>query len=333
MSSGLKDTLRKRLDENYTAFMESLQVKTASELIAMAPEITAAKQCHEELLDACDEDDVAFLLQFDDPLEVVRGFWESEITGYDHSGEMGHMLWEIRDRELYSKEQLAQPPKDAGEPLSPDTPGENSEKKENVFMSDRIVSQITTDDLRKMSGQEGLILQGCGSDPQEWVDGINDLLTDAGILLDGSRFENVSVFQHGEVTNLLFPFENVKLDMGKLAMWRLQTHGQFGGTWLSDYVPNRLGGFKKEQAAPQKPKMELLGRDGNIFSLMGDASQLLQRAGMAEQNKEMIERVTSCEDYDKALHIISEYVETELSPTKSEPQKSTKKKARNTHER
>ena len=200
-------------------------------------------------------------------------------------------------------------------------------------MSDRPISQITTDDLRKMSDKEGLILQGCGGDLQEWVDGINGLLTDAGILLDGSRFENVTAFQHGEVTNLLFPFEDVKLDMGKLAMWRLQTHNRFGGTWLSDYVPNRLGGFEKEQITPQKPKMELLGRDGNIFSLMGDASQLLQRAGMAEQNKEMIERVTACEDYDKALHIISEYVETELSPTKSEPQKSTKKKARNTHER
>ena len=97
MSSELKDTLRERLDENYAAFMESLQGKTASELIAMAPEITAAKQCHEELLDACDADDVAFLLQFDDPLEVVRGYWESEITGYDHSGEMGHMLWRVRE--------------------------------------------------------------------------------------------------------------------------------------------------------------------------------------------------------------------------------------------
>ena len=199
-------------------------------------------------------------------------------------------------------------------------------------MSDRPISQITTDDLRKMSDKEGLILQGCGGDLQEWVDGINGLLTDAGILLDGSRFENVSTFQHGEVTNLLFPFEDVKLDMGKLAMWRLQTHGRFGGTWLSDYVPNRLGGFKKEQAAPQKPKMELLGRDGNIFSLMGDASQLLQRAGMAEQNKEMIERVTSCGDYGKALNIISEYVETELSPPSNKSQKS-KKKEKRSHER
>ena len=97
MSSELRDTLKERLDANYTAFMESLQKKTASELIAMAPEITAAQQLHEELLDACDEEDVAFLLRFDDPLEVVRGYWESEITGYDHSGEMGHMLWRVQE--------------------------------------------------------------------------------------------------------------------------------------------------------------------------------------------------------------------------------------------
>ena len=63
----------------------------------MAPDITAAQQLHEELLDACDEEDVAFLLRFDDPLETVRVYWESEITGYDHSGEMGHMLWRVQE--------------------------------------------------------------------------------------------------------------------------------------------------------------------------------------------------------------------------------------------
>ena len=51
------------------------------------------------------------------------------------------------------------------------------------------IKRITTEDLRRMDGQEGLILQGCGGDLQEWVDGINDLLTEACILLDGSRFE------------------------------------------------------------------------------------------------------------------------------------------------
>lgn len=97
MNSELKGILKKRLDENYAAFIESLQKKTVSELIAMAPEITATQQLHEELPDACDEEDSAFLLRFDDPLEIVRGYWESEITGYDHSSEMGHTLWRIRE--------------------------------------------------------------------------------------------------------------------------------------------------------------------------------------------------------------------------------------------
>ena len=308
MSSERKDTLKKRLDENYTAFIESLQGKTASELIAMAPEITAAQQLHEELLDACDEEDVEFLLRFDDPLEVVRGYWESEITGYDHSGEMGHMLWEIRDRELYKKEQLAQAPEDVGGAVQ----AENLTEMENP-MSD--VKQINADDLRHMEGQEGLILQGCGGDPQEWVDGINGLLTEAGILLDGSLFklEDVSLFQHGESTCLLFPFEGVKLDVGRLAVWRIQTHEQFGGTWLSDYVPNRLGGFVHEPPR-QKPTMSLTGMDGNIFAVMGKASSLLKEAGMGDLVSHMVQRVTTCGDYSKALNIISEYVETELSP-------------------
>jgi len=129
MESELKERLRQRLQENYAAFMEQLQGKTASELIAMAPEITAAQQLHEELLGACDDVDAAFLLRFDDPLELTRGYWEAEITGYDHSGEMGHMIWEIRDRELYSKERLAQPPKDAAEPPSPAAQGKKSKKK------------------------------------------------------------------------------------------------------------------------------------------------------------------------------------------------------------
>ena len=200
-------------------------------------------------------------------------------------------------------------------------------------MNDNIIQQISADDLRRMSGQEGLILQGCGGPLQEWVDGINGLLTEAGILQDGSAWkaDAVRVFQHDGLINLLFPFEGVSLDVGKLAMWRLQTHEQFGGTWLSDYVPNRLSGFIQEQRSA-KPKMELLGRDGNIFSIMGTASQLLQMAGMHDQNKEMIDRVTSCSDYNKALLIISEYVETELS-TEPTPQKSTKKKGRDAHER
>ena len=198
-------------------------------------------------------------------------------------------------------------------------------------MSDKMIREISTDELRQMETQEGLVFQGCGGDPQEWVDGINDLLTEAGILLNGSTFqaENVSVFQHDGLINMLFPFDDVKLDMGRLAVWRLRTHEVFGGTWLSDYVPNRLGGFVHEQA-PLKPRMQLIGEDGNIFAMLGRASGLLKDAGMAERSDEMFRRVTACEDYHKALNIISEYVETELSPPAAHKKS---QKGRSTHER
>lgn len=196
------------------------------------------------------------------------------------------------------------------------------------------ITEISTDDLRKMADQEGLIIQGCGGDLQEWVDGINQMLTDAGILLDGSAFraENVSVFQHEGLTNLLFSFEDAKLNMGKLAMWRLQNHEQFGGTWLSDYVPNRLGGFVQEQQ-PQKPRMELEGQDGNIFAILANASMVLNKAGRREQINEMFQRVQDCGDYNKALHIISEYVDTELSAPQRQGASHSQKKARDQHER
>ena len=194
-----------------------------------------------------------------------------------------------------------------------------------------MIQEKTTEDLRHMTDEEGLILQGCGGDLQEWVDGINDLLTQEGILLNGTKFEHAATFQHDGLTNLLFSFEGVQLNVGKLALWRIQTHSQFGGTWLSDYVPNRLGGFIQEQK-PVKPKMELLGRDGNIFSIMGTASQLLQMAGMADQAKEMCDRITggNCHSYHEALSIISEYVETEV-PIPQKPSK--EKKEKNAYER
>ena len=171
------------------------------------------------------------------------------------------------------------------------------------------MKQITTDDLRRMEGREGLVLQGCGGDLQEWVDGINELLTEEGVLQNDSWLSDVSVFQHDGLTNLLFAFEGAELDMGRLALWRLRTHEQFGGTWLSDYVPNRLGGFIQEQA-PQKPDCQLIGEDGNIFNLIGIAARTLRQNGLEAQAKEMQERIMGggCHDYSAALNVIGEYV-------------------------
>lgn len=113
------------------------------------------------------------------------------------------------------------------------------------------IKNITAEDLRHMGNTEGLIIQGCGGDLQEWVDGINEMLTEEGILRNGSRFTKCSSFEHGRLTCLLFSFRDVDIDVGRLAIWRLKTHDTFGGTWLSDYVPNRLGGFDSSQ--PEEP--------------------------------------------------------------------------------
>ncbi|MCQ4022419.1 MULTISPECIES: hypothetical protein [unclassified Ruminococcus] len=174
------------------------------------------------------------------------------------------------------------------------------------------IKGIPADDLRQMKDSEALILQGCGGNLDEWVDGINDLFTESGILLEGTKFkaENCSAFEHDGLTCLMFPFsEDVKLDVGRLAMWRLQTHQDFGGTWLSDYVPYKLGGFIDSVQEAQKPDCPLIGQDGNIFNLMGIASRTLQQNGMSEQATEMCSRITeTAGSYSEALSIIGEYV-------------------------
>lgn len=180
------------------------------------------------------------------------------------------------------------------------------------------VKSITAEELRQMKGSEGLILQGCGGSLDEWGDGINGMLTESGILLKGTKFqaENCRSFEQDGLACLMFPFsDDVKLDMGRLAMWRLQTHETFGGTWLSDYVPNRLGGFMERKTESEervqdfeKPDCPLIGQDGNIFHLMGIVSRTLRQNGMAEQAAEMCDRIHISGGYEEALNILGEYV-------------------------
>lgn len=74
----------------------------------------------------------------------------------------------------------------------------------------------------------------------------------------------------------------------------------------------------------KRPKMKLVGEYGNIFAILGRASRLLRENGQPEKAKEMSDRVYQSGNYYRALHIISEYVETELSekaPVKSKQER------------
>ena len=107
-----------------------------------------------------------------------------------------------------------------------------------------------------------------------------------------------------------FEQRDIRVEDGTLAVHFWQDH---------DFELKRDGPdmteFKKLLNRPKKPKMQLIGQDGNIFAIMGRASRLLKSCGQGDKAKEMRDRVMSCDSYQKALSIVSEYVETELSPS------------------
>ena len=189
-----KELLQKRLEENYAVYMAQLAKKSFADLIELAPEIAAARLVCDELQVSCSEQEAAILLQFDNPLEVVRDQWLEE-EKVSHEQEMDHVLWNILDK---------------------------------------------ADDL------------------------------------------------------------------------------------LAEYA--------RPQAVPARPQMQLEGKDGNIFVIMGRASMLLNEAGQRDQIDEMFQRVSNCGSYEAALNIVSEYVETELS-SGIQTQKTKPKKEKKAHER
>ena len=168
------------------------------------------------------------------------------------------------------------------------------------------IRKINIQELRTMHDKEALILRGCGGDLQEWVDGISEELRKEKILK--GEFQNCTTFKDGNSTCLIFPFEGAELDVGKLAMWRIRTVGAYGGTWLSDFVDNRLGGFSETPQKQKKPDCPLIGQNGNTINLLGIASRTLKQHGMRQEAEEMQKRVLSSQSYAEALYVIGEYV-------------------------
>lgn len=107
-----------------------------------------------------------------------------------------------------------------------------------------------------------------------------------------------------------FEQRDIRVDDGTLAVHFWQDHD----FELKRDVPD-MTEFNKLLNRPKKPKMQLIGQDGNIFAIMGRASRLLKDIGQRDKAKEMCDRVTASQSYSEALNIVSEYVETELSPT------------------
>lgn len=58
-----------------------------------------------------------------------------------------------------------------------------------------------------------------------------------------------------------------------------------------------------------KPTVELIGQDGNIFNLAGIASRALKNNGQKENADKMKKEIFSSGSYDEALQVIMKYCE------------------------
>jgi len=68
--------------------------------------------------------------------------------------------------------------------------------------------------------------------------------------------------------------------------------------------------MKMSSEAKTKPKVKLVGEDGNAFAILGRVRRALERAGMEEEAKAFTEEATAG-DYDHLLQTALKYVEAE----------------------
>jgi hypothetical protein len=95
----IKAELTEKLEANYITFIREWLKLEPLQLIEKAEEIAATKLVYEELKKGgYDQEHLAYLLRFKNPLEVVRDKW-SEENGSEMvcDEDMRHALWSIAD--------------------------------------------------------------------------------------------------------------------------------------------------------------------------------------------------------------------------------------------
>lgn len=112
----------------------------------------------------------------------------------------------------------------------------------------------------KFEKGEGIVILGAGGDLQEWVDGIFKILTEEKITESDKFEDNFSDVFYSESTggrtdlHMIFAKES-KLDIGKLAMWRLR----FGDcSWLSDWFVNYRSHYDTNESKPFNRTISIL---------------------------------------------------------------------------
>ena len=98
MAKDLKAQFTQKIQACFEDYQASWQKLQPQELIASAGEIHAIQQLAGKLPGFASKADMAYLIQFKNPLEVAADAWSNN-TGYVlPDDELEHVLWELRDR-------------------------------------------------------------------------------------------------------------------------------------------------------------------------------------------------------------------------------------------
>ena len=111
---------------------------------------------------------------------------------------------------------------------------------ENYFMPEISINSISCSEVKELlnNNYEYLVLQGCGGNLKDWVDGITDMLRANKIVPDSFSFNEIYSFEDNNLVNMAFALNSKNIDMGKLAIFRLKIREEVGAMWLSDYIDN-----------------------------------------------------------------------------------------------
>jgi hypothetical protein len=61
----------------------------------------------------------------------------------------------------------------------------------------------------------------------------------------------------------------------------------------------------------EKPKVKLVGEDGNVFNIIGRVLRALNQAGLSDKAQEFQRRALAAHSYDEVLQLAMEYTEVE----------------------
>ncbi|MDO5594747.1 MAG: hypothetical protein Q4G01_08070, partial [Eubacteriales bacterium] len=90
--------LKKKLSASYERQVKQWMASDPARLIEAAEEIAAVRFIHENLIDSVGDEDAAFLLSLDDPLEDMSEKWiEENGSGMVHDDDICHCIWSLQD--------------------------------------------------------------------------------------------------------------------------------------------------------------------------------------------------------------------------------------------